>query len=111
MKTFNFIQMTISHNLKDPNPNALKPDCLSPFLAIATQPLWAGNFTLFTGCTLPDEQCDSPFFIRIQIRESTPIFTSSTAENMESQFLDLRLRFVNVIYHKTQVKHSFSLLC
>jgi len=37
MKTFDFIQMTISHNLKDPHPKALEPDCLSPFLAIATQ--------------------------------------------------------------------------
>jgi len=39
MKTFDFIQMTISHNLKDPHPKALEPDCLSPFLAIATQSL------------------------------------------------------------------------
>src|SRR4030042_5539376 len=31
MKTFNFIQMTISHNLKDPHSKALEPDCLSPF--------------------------------------------------------------------------------
>jgi len=39
MKTFDFIQMMISHNLKDPHPKALEPDCLSPFLAIATQSL------------------------------------------------------------------------
>jgi len=45
MKTFDFIQMTISHNLKDPHPKALEPDCLSPFLAIATQSLRAGCFT------------------------------------------------------------------
>ena len=37
MKTFDFIQITIPHNLKDPHPKALEPDCLSPFLAIATQ--------------------------------------------------------------------------
>ena len=37
MITFDFIQMTISHNLKDPHPKALEPDCFSPFLAIATQ--------------------------------------------------------------------------
>jgi hypothetical protein len=43
MKTFDLIQMTISHNLKDPQPKALKPDCLSPFLAIATQSLRAGS--------------------------------------------------------------------
>jgi len=42
MKTFDFIQMTISHNLKDPHPKALEPDCLSPFLAIAAQSLRAG---------------------------------------------------------------------
>ena len=42
MKTFDFIQMTISHNLKDPHPKALEPDCLSPFLAIATQSHRAG---------------------------------------------------------------------
>jgi hypothetical protein len=43
MKTFDFIQMTISHNLKDPHPKALKPDRLSPFLAIATQSHRAGH--------------------------------------------------------------------
>jgi len=38
MKTFNFIQETIFHNLKDPHSKALEPDCLSPPLfAIATQ--------------------------------------------------------------------------
>jgi hypothetical protein len=31
MKTFDFIQATISHNLKDPHSKALEPDCLSPF--------------------------------------------------------------------------------
>ena len=46
MKTFDFIQMTISHNLKDPHPKALEPDCLSPFLAIATQSLRAESFIL-----------------------------------------------------------------
>jgi hypothetical protein len=30
MKTFDFIQTTISHNLKDPHSKALEPDCLSP---------------------------------------------------------------------------------
>ena len=29
MKTFDFIQATISHNLKDPHPKSLEPDCLS----------------------------------------------------------------------------------
>ena len=38
--------MMISHNLKDPHPKALEPDCLSPFLAIATQSLRAGSFTV-----------------------------------------------------------------
>jgi hypothetical protein len=42
MKTFNFIQSPISHNLKDPHSKALEPDRLSPPLAITTQPLWAG---------------------------------------------------------------------
>jgi len=31
MKTFDFIQPTISHNLEDPHSKALEPDCLSPF--------------------------------------------------------------------------------
>jgi hypothetical protein len=31
MKTFNFIQGTIPHNLKDPHSKALERDCLSPF--------------------------------------------------------------------------------
>jgi hypothetical protein len=31
MKTFNFIQATTCHNLKDPHSKALEPDCLSPF--------------------------------------------------------------------------------
>jgi hypothetical protein len=39
MKIFDFIQATISHNLKDPHSNALELDCLSPRLAIATHPL------------------------------------------------------------------------
>jgi len=43
MKTFDFIQMTISHNLKYPHPKALEPDCLSPFPAIATQSLGPGQ--------------------------------------------------------------------
>jgi len=38
MKTLDFIQATISHNIKDPHSKALEPDCLSPLLAIATQP-------------------------------------------------------------------------
>jgi hypothetical protein len=37
MKTFDFIQVTISHNLKDPHSKALEPDCLSALLTIATQ--------------------------------------------------------------------------
>jgi hypothetical protein len=31
MKTFDFIQATISHNLKDPHSKTLEPDRLSPF--------------------------------------------------------------------------------
>jgi hypothetical protein len=30
MKTFDFIQATISHQLKDPRSKVLEPDCLSP---------------------------------------------------------------------------------
>jgi hypothetical protein len=39
MKTFDFIQATISHNLKDPHSKALEPDCLSALLMVATQSL------------------------------------------------------------------------
>jgi len=49
MKTFDFIQMTISHNLKNPHPKALEPDCLSPFLAIATQSLKGGACRALAG--------------------------------------------------------------
>jgi hypothetical protein len=31
MKTFDFIQVTISHNLKDPHSKALEPGRLFPF--------------------------------------------------------------------------------
>jgi len=31
MKTFDFIQATVSHILKDPHSKALEPDCLFPF--------------------------------------------------------------------------------
>jgi len=37
MKTSEFIQSAISHNLKDPHSEALESDCLSPPLAIITQ--------------------------------------------------------------------------
>ena len=37
MKTFDFIESAISHNVKDPHSKALEPDCLSPRLAIMTQ--------------------------------------------------------------------------
>jgi hypothetical protein len=37
MKTFDFIQVTISHNLKDPHSKVLEPDCLSPLLTVMTQ--------------------------------------------------------------------------
>ena len=38
MKTFDFIQATISHHLKDPHSKALEPDYLPPLLlAIMTQ--------------------------------------------------------------------------
>jgi hypothetical protein len=30
MKTFDFIQVMVSHNLKDPHSKSLEPDCLSP---------------------------------------------------------------------------------
>ena len=43
MKTFDFIQSAISHNLKDPHSKALEPDCLSPPLAIMTQSLEGGG--------------------------------------------------------------------
>ena len=46
MKTFDFIQVTISHNLKDPHPKALEPDCLSPFIAITTQSQRAGSLPI-----------------------------------------------------------------
>jgi len=39
MKTFDLIQATMSHNLKEPHSKALEPDRLSPRLAIAAQPL------------------------------------------------------------------------
>ena len=39
MKTFDFIQAVISHNLKDPHSKALEPDCLSPLHSITTQSL------------------------------------------------------------------------
>jgi len=32
MKTFDFVQATISHHLKDPHSKALEPDCFSPFV-------------------------------------------------------------------------------
>jgi len=41
--------MTISHNLKDPHPKALEPDCLSPFLAIVTQSLKGGGLKALAG--------------------------------------------------------------
>jgi hypothetical protein len=39
MKTFDFIEAMISHQVKDPHSKALEPDCLSPLLPVATQPL------------------------------------------------------------------------
>jgi len=39
MKTFDFIQATISHHLKDPHSKALEPDCLSPRVPITTRSL------------------------------------------------------------------------
>jgi len=39
MKTFDFIEVTISHNLKDPHSKALEPDCLSPLVTVTTQSL------------------------------------------------------------------------
>jgi hypothetical protein len=43
MKTFDFTQSAISHNLKDPHSKALEPDCLSPQFAIMTQSLKGGK--------------------------------------------------------------------
>jgi hypothetical protein len=34
---FDFIQVTVSHNLKDPRSKALEPDCLSTLLSVTTQ--------------------------------------------------------------------------
>jgi hypothetical protein len=41
LKTFDFMEAPISHQLKDPHSKALEPDCLSPPLAIMTQSQWA----------------------------------------------------------------------
>ncbi len=38
MKTFDFVEATISHNLKDPHSKTLKPDRLFPPPATTTQP-------------------------------------------------------------------------
>ena len=32
LKTFDFMHVTISHNLKDPHSKTLQPDCLSPLM-------------------------------------------------------------------------------
>ena len=37
MKTFDFIKVSVSHNIKDPHSKSLEPNCISPFLAITTQ--------------------------------------------------------------------------
>ena len=37
MKTFDFIKVTISHNLKGSHSKALEPDCLYPLLAVTIQ--------------------------------------------------------------------------
>jgi hypothetical protein len=49
MKTFDFIQVTISHNLKDPHPKALEPDCLSLLFAVTTQSLEGEGWGFLTG--------------------------------------------------------------
>jgi hypothetical protein len=44
MKTFDFIQATVSHNLKIPHSKALEPDCLSLFAChYDTVSLWRGR--------------------------------------------------------------------
>ena len=43
MKTHDFTQETISHNLKDPHSKALEFDRLSPHIAITTQSLAKGG--------------------------------------------------------------------
>ena len=40
MKTFNFIQATILHSVKDPHSKALELDYLSPRISITTQSRW-----------------------------------------------------------------------
>jgi hypothetical protein len=43
MNTFNFIQATIPHSVKDPHSKALELDCLSLRIAITAQPLGRGK--------------------------------------------------------------------
>jgi hypothetical protein len=59
--------------------------------------------------TLSNQQYDSTFPSSIQIRKPATIFTSSAAENLESQLLEFGFRIVDVIHHKTKVIYSFSL--
>jgi len=63
MKTFDFIQVTISHNLKDPHSKALEPDCLSPLLTVATQSLVGeglGGIIFMVRACLPVGMGDEP---------------------------------------------------
>jgi hypothetical protein len=55
MKTFDFIQATIFHHLKDPHSKALEPDCLPPWFAITIQsPMGEGDLgNFFTHSHLP----------------------------------------------------------
>jgi hypothetical protein len=48
MKTFDFIQVMISHNLKDPHSKALEPDCLSPLLTVTTQSPQRGGWRVIS---------------------------------------------------------------
>jgi hypothetical protein len=48
MNTFDFIQATIFHTLKDPPSKTSEPDRLAPLPAMATQSHWGRGFILLT---------------------------------------------------------------
>jgi hypothetical protein len=61
MNTFGIIQTMIPHNVKDPHSKALEPDCLSPRIAITTQPLMGeGAGEGGTSCVSPSPQSSPP---------------------------------------------------
>ena len=61
MKTFDFIQASISHNLKDLHSKSLEPDCLSPLLAIMTQSPEAGERDRVRGAVVVQERLKDLF--------------------------------------------------